>query len=149
MGCKGSQVRILSPRPIKTSTCSFRNSRILFRGTTGGPVIASRLAFAAPGGRMSTRETFSRWDAADHLKSEADIAAYLAACMEEAGDDSAALLGRQGVIFTPSIRLTCAATILHPASTLTHICVCRPSVGVSSDVNSVLTLAASAPNVAI
>src|SRR6266481_5388321 len=36
MGCKGSQVRILSPRPIKTSTYRFRNLRILLRGTTGG-----------------------------------------------------------------------------------------------------------------
>jgi probable addiction module antidote protein len=35
------------------------------------------------------KESFSRWDPADHLKSEADIAAYLAACMEEAGDDPA------------------------------------------------------------
>lgn len=29
------------------------------------------------------RETFTRWDAADHLKSEKDIAAYLDACAEE------------------------------------------------------------------
>ncbi len=28
-------------------------------------------------------ETFSRWDAADHLKTEEDIAAYLDACTEE------------------------------------------------------------------
>jgi probable addiction module antidote protein len=28
-------------------------------------------------------ETFSRWDAADHLHSEEDIAAYLDACAEE------------------------------------------------------------------
>lgn len=38
---------------------------------------------------MAMRETLSRWDPADHMKSEADIAAYLAACMEEAADDPA------------------------------------------------------------
>ena len=32
-------------------------------------------------------EIFSRYDAADYLKSEADIAAYLEAVMEEGGDD--------------------------------------------------------------
>ncbi len=34
-------------------------------------------------------ETFSRFDTADYLKSEADIAAYLDAVMEEGGDDPA------------------------------------------------------------
>ncbi|MBU2822942.1 transcriptional regulator, partial [Acidithiobacillus ferrooxidans] len=29
------------------------------------------------------------WDSAEHLKTEADIAAYLDACFEEAGDDAA------------------------------------------------------------
>lgn len=29
------------------------------------------------------KETFSRWDAADHLKSEEDMVAYLQACLEE------------------------------------------------------------------
>ena len=33
------------------------------------------------------KETFSRYDTADYLKSEADMVAYLQACMEEAGDD--------------------------------------------------------------
>ncbi len=47
---------------------------------------------------MSTRETFSRWDAADHLKSKADIAAYLAACMEEAGDEPAFIAAALGDI---------------------------------------------------
>jgi probable addiction module antidote protein len=42
------------------------------------------------------KETFSRWDPADHLKSEADIAAYLAACMEEAGDDPAFIAAALG-----------------------------------------------------
>ena len=30
------------------------------------------------------RETFSRYDSADYLKTEADIAAYFEACAEEA-----------------------------------------------------------------
>ncbi len=43
-------------------------------------------------------ETFSRWDVADHLRSEADIAAYLAACMEEAPDDPAFIAAALGDI---------------------------------------------------
>ena len=39
--------------------------------------------------RATRRETFCRWDAVDHLRTEADVAAYLAAAMEEAGDDAA------------------------------------------------------------
>lgn len=35
------------------------------------------------------KETFSRYDTADYLKSQEDIVAYLEACMEEAGGDSA------------------------------------------------------------
>lgn len=34
-----------------------------------------------------TKETFSRYDAADYLKSEEDMVAYLEAAIEEAGDD--------------------------------------------------------------
>ena len=30
----------------------------------------------------------SKWDSAEHLKSEEDIALYLSACFEEAADDS-------------------------------------------------------------
>jgi probable addiction module antidote protein len=30
---------------------------------------------------------FTRWDPTEHLKSEEDMAAYLDACIEEAGDD--------------------------------------------------------------
>jgi probable addiction module antidote protein len=37
--------------------------------------------------RPVVKENFSRWDAADHLKTRAQIAAYLDACMEEGGDD--------------------------------------------------------------
>ncbi len=33
--------------------------------------------------------TFSRFDAADYLQSEADVAAYLTAIMEDGGDDPA------------------------------------------------------------
>jgi probable addiction module antidote protein len=35
------------------------------------------------------KETFSRYDTADSLKSEKDMVAYLEACMDEAGDDPA------------------------------------------------------------
>ncbi len=35
------------------------------------------------------KETFTRWDPADNLKTEADIRAYLAAAFEEAWDDAA------------------------------------------------------------
>ena len=31
----------------------------------------------------ASKETFSRWDAADHLRTKAQIAAYLEACMDE------------------------------------------------------------------
>lgn len=37
--------------------------------------------------RTAPKETFTRWDAADHLRSDEDILAYLEACLEEAGDD--------------------------------------------------------------
>jgi len=35
------------------------------------------------------KETFSRYDTADYLKSEKEMIAYLEACMDEAGDDAA------------------------------------------------------------
>ena len=31
----------------------------------------------------------AKWDSAEHLKTDEDIAAYLDACFEEAGDDAA------------------------------------------------------------
>jgi len=34
-------------------------------------------------------ENLSKWDSAAHLQNEEDIALYLEACMEEAGDDAA------------------------------------------------------------
>jgi probable addiction module antidote protein len=39
----------------------------------------------------STKETFSRWDAVDYLRSEADMAAYLQAVLDEAPADAALL----------------------------------------------------------
>jgi probable addiction module antidote protein len=37
--------------------------------------------------KTRAKETFSRYDTADHLKSEDDVVAYLQAVMEESGDD--------------------------------------------------------------
>jgi probable addiction module antidote protein len=37
--------------------------------------------------KKQVKEKFSRYDTADYLKSEADMVAYLEACMDEAGDD--------------------------------------------------------------
>lgn len=34
-----------------------------------------------------SKESLSRWDVTDYLKTRAQIAAYLEACMEEGGDD--------------------------------------------------------------
>jgi len=36
--------------------------------------------------KQRKKEAFSRWDAADYLKSDDDMAAYLQACLEEAPD---------------------------------------------------------------
>jgi probable addiction module antidote protein len=48
--------------------------------------------------RTPRRESFSRYDTADYLKSEADMVAYLEACMEEAGDDPAYIAAALGNI---------------------------------------------------
>jgi len=48
--------------------------------------------------RQVSKEKFSRWDAADHLKTRAQIAAYLDACMEEGGDDPAFIAAALGDI---------------------------------------------------
>ena len=40
----------------------------------------------------------TRWDSAEHLKTEEDIQAYLEACLEEAGDDPAFIVHALGVI---------------------------------------------------
>ena len=45
------------------------------------------------------KETFSRWDAADYLKSDDDMAAYLEACLEEAPDDAAVVVAALGGAF--------------------------------------------------
>lgn len=42
--------------------------------------------------------TFARYDTADYLKSEEDIAAYLEAAMEEGGDDHAYITRALGVV---------------------------------------------------
>lgn len=39
--------------------------------------------------KKKTAETFSRYDTADHLRSEEEIVAYLEAVLEESGDDPA------------------------------------------------------------
>ncbi|CAJ0692988.1 addiction module antidote protein [Ralstonia sp. 22086] len=38
------------------------------------------------------------WDSAEHLKTEADMAAYLDACLEEAADDPAFITHALGVV---------------------------------------------------
>lgn len=42
--------------------------------------------------------TLRRWDSAEHLKTEADMADYLNTCLEEAGDDPAFIARALGVI---------------------------------------------------
>lgn len=46
---------------------------------------------ATPKKKRATRpkEAFTRWDAIDHLRTEEEIALYLEAAMQEAGDDAA------------------------------------------------------------
>lgn len=39
-----------------------------------------------------------RWDSAEHLKSEEDIALYIDACFEEAGDDAAFIARALGTV---------------------------------------------------
>jgi len=48
--------------------------------------------------RPASREKFTRWDAADHLGTTAQIAAYLEACMEKGGDDPAFIAAALGDI---------------------------------------------------
>jgi len=43
-------------------------------------------------------EKFTKYDTAEHLKTDADMAAYLDACLEEAGDDPAFIAHALGVI---------------------------------------------------
>lgn len=44
------------------------------------------------------KEKFSRYDVVDYLKTEEDLAAYLEACMEEAGHDAAYIAAALGDI---------------------------------------------------
>jgi probable addiction module antidote protein len=53
---------------------------------------------AATRKRSRTKETFSRYDTADYLKTDADMAAYLEACLEEAPDDPALIAAALGDI---------------------------------------------------
>ncbi len=48
--------------------------------------------------KRGRKARFSRWDAADSLRSEADMVAYLQACMDEAPDDAALLAAALGDI---------------------------------------------------
>lgn len=43
-------------------------------------------------------DEFSRWDSADYLRSEEDMANYLDACIEEAGDDPAFIAKALGTL---------------------------------------------------
>jgi len=40
----------------------------------------------------------TRWDSAEHLKTDGDIQLYLEACLEEAGDDPAFIVHALGVV---------------------------------------------------
>ena len=44
------------------------------------------------------KETYTRYDSADYLKSEEDMAAYLQACLEEAPDDPAFIAQALGTV---------------------------------------------------
>ncbi|HEY3515561.1 MAG TPA: addiction module antidote protein [Gammaproteobacteria bacterium] len=48
--------------------------------------------------KTKARESFSRYDTADYLKTEDDVAAYLEAIMEEAGDDAALVAHALGTV---------------------------------------------------
>lgn len=47
---------------------------------------------------MTTTLKLKKWDSAEHLKTEEDMAAYLDACIEEAGDDAAFIAAALGDI---------------------------------------------------
>lgn len=47
---------------------------------------------------MRKKEAFSCYDAADYLKSKDDMAAYLAAVIEDAGDDAACVASALGAV---------------------------------------------------
>ncbi len=45
-----------------------------------------------------SKVTFAKWDAADHLRTEADALAYFEACLEEADDDPSFIAAALGDI---------------------------------------------------
>ena len=45
-----------------------------------------------------TTPKLSKWDSAEHLKTDEDMAAYLEACLQEAGDDAAFIANALGNI---------------------------------------------------
>lgn len=45
---------------------------------------------------MARKKNVSRYDVADYLSSQEDMAAFLDACMEEAGDDAACIAAALG-----------------------------------------------------
>ncbi len=48
--------------------------------------------------KPKAQEAFSRYDTADYLKTEEDVAAYLEAVMDEAGDDAAFVAQALGTV---------------------------------------------------
>ena len=69
-------------------------------------IVMKRMQSATSGDRSRSRveymarkkEKFSRYDVADYLDSEEDVAAFLDACMEQAGDDAACIAAALGDI---------------------------------------------------
>lgn len=53
---------------------------------------------AAKKSASTSKVTFSKWDVADHLRTEADAVAYFEACLEEAGDDPSFIAAALGDI---------------------------------------------------
>ena len=53
-----------------------------------------------------TTPKLSKWDSAEHLKTDEDMAAYLEACLEEAGDDAAFIAKALGNIMDTTASLT-------------------------------------------
>ncbi len=45
-----------------------------------------------------TALTLRKWDSAEHLKTDEDMALYLEACLQEAGDDAAFIAKALGTI---------------------------------------------------
>lgn len=82
--------------------CALRDARArariearILRLSRGNPGDCRRLEQLT---MVRKKEKFSRYDVVDYLKSEEDLAAYLEACMEEAGDDAAYIAAALGDI---------------------------------------------------